>query len=162
MKLLIIGVCIGFVVGNIIGVVMMACMAAASREDRAREYNELLNEHTQELTEMVEGNREHSKDYKELINELDKVYISLNDHMLAVAPDETTPDSEYDLRKGIAIGVQQSLNSLVHLWKPEEEVVDEYSKIMFKGKCPYTSKECEKWTCRSCKVEKAERELYDA
>ena len=130
----------------------MSIMASSSRDSREREYVDFLSKDTQE---------EHSKDYKELINELDKVYNSLNDHMLSVAPDETTPDSEYDLRKGIAIGVQQSLNSLIHLWKPEEEVVDEYSKIMFKGKCPYTSNECEKWTCRSCEVEKAEREFLN-
>lgn len=136
MKIFVIGLCIGLLLGNFIGVVLMGLMVAASNEDRSRDNNAL-------------------------IKELDKVYNSLNDHMLAVAPDETTPDSEYDLRKGIAIGVQQSLNSLVHLWKPEEEVVDEYSKIMFKGICPYTSKECEKWTCYTCEVEKAERKLVD-
>lgn len=38
MKLLIIGVCIGFIVGNIIGVVLMSIMAAASRDSREREY----------------------------------------------------------------------------------------------------------------------------
>lgn len=136
MKIFVIGLCIGLFIGNILGVVLMGLMVAASNED-------------------------HSRDNNALIKELDKVYNSLNDHMLAIAPDETTPDSEYDLRKGIAIGVQQSLNSLVHLWKPEEEVVDEYSKIMFKGKCPYTSKECEKWTCYTCEVEKAEREFLN-
>ena len=34
---LVIGLCIGFIVGNISGVVLMAMMAAASREDRRRE-----------------------------------------------------------------------------------------------------------------------------
>lgn len=52
--MIVIGLCIGFIVGNLVGVVLMGCMVAASREDRAREYNELLNEHTQELTEMVD------------------------------------------------------------------------------------------------------------
>lgn len=156
MKLLIIGVCIGFVIGNIVGVVLMSIMAAASREDRAREYNELLNKHTQELTEVVEK----KDDYNTLVEKLDKIYMLLNDHMLEVAPDERTPDSEYEFRKGIAIGVQQSLNCLVDLVKPKSEV-DELSKILFYGKCPYTSKECEKWTCRSCEVEKAERDFAD-
>lgn len=151
--MIVIGLCIGFVVGNIVGVVLMGCMVAASREDRAREYNELLNEHTQELTEMADRSYD-------LVDELDEVYMKLHNHMLEVAPGKTTPNSEYEFRKGIAIGVQQSLNCLADLVKPESEV-DELSRKLFDGKCPYTSKECEKWTCRSCEVEKAERELLD-
>ena len=44
MTLFIIGLCIGFVVGNIVGVVLMAIMAAASRDSREREYTDYLNE----------------------------------------------------------------------------------------------------------------------
>ena len=60
MKLLIIGLCIGFILGNIVGVVLMSIMASAGRDSVEREYNKLLNEHTQKLTEMVDdwGNRE--------------------------------------------------------------------------------------------------------
>ena len=35
--MLIIGLCIGFIVGNISGVVLMALMVASSNEDRRRE-----------------------------------------------------------------------------------------------------------------------------
>ena len=34
---LVIGLCIGFIAGNIVGVVLMAFMVAASNEDRRRE-----------------------------------------------------------------------------------------------------------------------------
>ena len=50
MKLIIIGLCIGFILGNIVGVVLMGLMVAASNEDRSRE----LNKNAQELTEMVD------------------------------------------------------------------------------------------------------------
>lgn len=37
MWMLVIGLCIGFIVGNNVGVVLMALMVAASNEDRRRE-----------------------------------------------------------------------------------------------------------------------------
>ena len=37
MWMLVIGLCIGFIAGNILGVVLMALMLAASNEDRRRE-----------------------------------------------------------------------------------------------------------------------------
>ena len=52
--MLVIGLCIGFIVGNIVGVILMAIMASASRDSREREYNDLLNEYTQELTDAHE------------------------------------------------------------------------------------------------------------
>ena len=50
MKLIIIGLCIGFIIGNIVGVVLMSIMAASSRDSRERE----LNECTQESTDIVD------------------------------------------------------------------------------------------------------------
>ena len=91
---LIIGLCIGFIVGNISGVVLMAIMAASSMDSRRREYCELREE-------------------------IDKVYMLLNDHMLTVAPDERTAPSEYEFRKGLAIGIQQSLNCIGDIGKGE-------------------------------------------
>lgn len=37
MWMLVIGLCIGFIAGNIVGVILMAFMVAASNEDRRRE-----------------------------------------------------------------------------------------------------------------------------
>ena len=54
MKIFVIGLCIGLLLGNFIGIVLMGLMVAASNEDRSREYNTLLNKNTQELTEMVD------------------------------------------------------------------------------------------------------------
>lgn len=90
----VIGLCIGFIVGNAVGVILMAIMASASRDSREREYISLSVE-------------------------LDKLYIGLNDHMLAISPDETTADSEYQFRKGQAVGIQQCLNSLAEIMKGE-------------------------------------------
>ena len=39
----IIGLCIGFIVGNIVGVVLMSIMASASRDSREREEMEFEN-----------------------------------------------------------------------------------------------------------------------
>ena len=36
--------------------------------------------------------------------------------------------------------------------------VDVWGKEYFKGKCPYTGKECESWECNGCPVEKNEKE----
>ena len=92
--MLVIGLCIGFLIGNIVGVVLMALMVAASKEDKRREDSDLREE-------------------------LDKMYRFYNDHMLAISPDERTPDSEYEFRKGISVGIQQCLNSLAVILKGE-------------------------------------------
>ena len=91
---LIIGLCIGFIVGDIVGVVLMSIMASSSRDSREREYVNLSEE-------------------------LDKMYRYYNDHMLAISPDERTPDSEYEFRKGMAVGIQQCLNTLEVIMKGE-------------------------------------------
>lgn len=61
---------------------------------------------------MVAASREN-----DLREELDKMYCHFNDHMLAISPDETTPDSEYEFRKGMSVGIQQCLNSLGEILK---------------------------------------------
>ena len=33
---------------------------------------------------------------------------------------------------------------------------DTWAKEYFKGKCPYTSQDCDKWNCKSCEVEAEE------
>ena len=39
---------------------------------------------------------------------------------------------------------------------------EEWAKIHFGGRCPYTDKECEKWTCTQCEVNTEEsREFED-
>lgn len=88
--MLVIGLCIGFVIGNIVGVVLMALIVAASREDKRREDSDLREE-------------------------LDKMYRHYNDYMLSISPDERTPDSEYQFRKGMSVGIQQFLNSLIEI-----------------------------------------------
>ena len=50
---------------------------------------------------------------------MDKMYRFYNDHMLAISPDERTPDSEYEFRKGMSVGIQQCLNSLAVILKGE-------------------------------------------
>ena len=92
--MLVIGLCIGFIVGNIVGVVLMSLMVSASNESRRR-------------------------DDSELKEELDNMYCFFNDHKLAISPDERTPDSEYEFRKGQAIGIQQCLDSLAEILKGE-------------------------------------------
>lgn len=42
MKIFVIGLCIGLLLGNFIGIVFMGLMVAASNEDRRREYSEPL------------------------------------------------------------------------------------------------------------------------
>ena len=34
-----------------------------------------------------------------------------------------------------------------------------WAREHFKGKCPYTGKECKDWNCHKCEVEKQEREF---
>ena len=95
MKFLIIGLCVGFIIGNIVGMSLMSIMAASNMDSRRREHTEL-------------------------IEKIDRVYKALNDHMLTVAPDERTAPSEYEFRKGLATGIQQSLNCIGDIWKGEK------------------------------------------
>lgn len=39
----------------------------------------------------------------------------------------------------------------------EEEAQNYWAKGFFKGKCPYTNKECKDWNCHKCEIEKEER-----
>ena len=38
---------------------------------------------------------------------------------------------------------------------------EEWAKIHFGGRCPYTDKECEKWTCTQCEVNREESREYE-
>ena len=56
----------------------------------------------------------------------------------------------------VAMGIALAL-AVISLMSDDDEEVDERAKKLFNGRCPYTNKECKKWTCSSCKVEKRER-----
>ena len=87
-----IGILIGLFIGTFLGIVLTALMTASKRDDNLRAYTDLKEE-------------------------LDKIYRCYNDHLLAISPDETTPDSEYQFRKGMAVGIQQCLNGLGEITK---------------------------------------------
>lgn len=40
-------------------------------------------------------------------------------------------------------------------------MMNEYNKMIFNGKCPYTNVPCEDWNCANCPVEEAEREIVE-
>lgn len=39
---------------------------------------------------------------------------------------------------------------------------EEWARIHFEGRCPYTDKECEKWTCTQCEVNAEESREYES
>ena len=89
---IIIALLVGLFIGTFIGIVLTALMSAAGREDVVKEYTSFKGE-------------------------IENFYCFLNDHHLAIAPDETTPESEYEFRKGMATAIEQCLNSLREILK---------------------------------------------
>ena len=39
--------------------------------------------------------------------------------------------------------------------------INDHDREFFEGRCPYTDKPCDEWTCQTCEVEQREREWLE-
>jgi len=49
-----------------------------------------------------------------------------------------------------------------HVFQDVAPKTEEWARIHFGGRCPYTDKECEKWTCTQCEVNTEESREYES